>query len=162
VVNIRNDACRFVSIKGTLERAHQQIAFLAVVVDDSQTAITSVVLRLEVFANVRDVGNLPLNNEELVFLNLCQSNFIQLLQRQGFSHAVFQLPLYALEEGFELFKILTNGAICNLFSGTLFSGTTYVAKFGNAAGAGTIVEFRSKFIEVRFFISCRGLRWRSQ
>src|SRR5580692_12403991 len=71
-----------VAVKRALEGAHQQIAFGSVVVDDTQTAITTVILRPEILTHFGDVSDLTVDNEALIFLNPGQSDFLQFLNRE--------------------------------------------------------------------------------
>jgi len=48
----------------------RQIAFGSAVVDDTQTAITTVILRPEILTHLGDGGDLTLDNEALVLLSL--------------------------------------------------------------------------------------------
>src|ERR1019366_1992097 len=78
-VGIGDEPPRRVAMKSTLKRAHQQIALGSVVVDDTQTAIATVVLRPEILTHLGDVGNLTLNNEVLAILNLSHLNLVHSL-----------------------------------------------------------------------------------
>src|ERR1700681_3746155 len=62
-------SCR-VAVKRALEGAHQKIALGSVVVDDTQAAVTTVILCLEILTHLGDVGDLTLDNEVLALLNL--------------------------------------------------------------------------------------------
>src|ERR1035441_1988422 len=158
VVWVCNDACRFVPMKRTLKRAHQQIAFRTVVIDDTETAVAPVVLRLEVFTNRGEVGNLSLNNKELVALNLVQPNLVQLLKWESLPRAVLQFPLHAFKDGLVLVEVLAHRAVGNLFSRTLFDATADVPKLGYIARADSAFEFRAQFIEVSVTIPKQRVR----
>src|ERR1700687_1490335 len=61
-IGISDEPSRSVAVKRALEGAHQQIAFGSVIVDDTQTAITTVILRPEILTHLGDVGDLTVDN----------------------------------------------------------------------------------------------------
>src|SRR5882762_7209916 len=93
-VGIGDETCRSVAVKRTLERAHQQIAFGSIVVDDAQSAITTVIFCPEILTHLGDVGDLTLDNKALIFLYPSQSDLFQVLNWQRVADTRFQLLPY--------------------------------------------------------------------
>jgi len=131
-VGIGDEPCRCVAVKRTLKGAHQQIALGSVVVDDTQTAITTVVLCPEILTLLGDVGNLTLDNEALFLLNLCHPDLVQGLDGKRMADAGLQLSLHPFENWLELLEVLADGAIGN------FLGSTFVSAFPELARLGEV------------------------
>src|SRR5260370_10142158 len=69
-IGICDEPSRSVAVKRPLEGAHEQIAFGSVVLDDTQTAITTVILRPAILTHLGAVCDLTADNEALALLNL--------------------------------------------------------------------------------------------
>src|SRR5258708_1416677 len=122
-----------VAVERALEGPHQQIAFGSVVIDDTQTAITTVILRPEILTHLGDVGDLTLDNEALVFLNLGQPDLLQVLNGERVADAGLQLLPHPFENWLELLEVLADGAIGNFLGSTFVSALADVPEFGDAS-----------------------------
>jgi len=120
-------------VKRALEGARQQIAFGSVVVDDTQTAITTVILRPEILTHLGDVVDLTLDNEVLVFLNLGHPDPVQGLDGKRMAEARLQLSLHPFENRLELFEVLADGAIGKFLGSMFVSALADVPELGDAS-----------------------------
>src|ERR1019366_3594267 len=105
-IGIGDEPSRRVAVKCALEGAHQQIALGSVVVDDTQPAVTTVILRSETLAHLGDIGDLTLNNEVLALLNLGHLDLVHSLDGERMTDAGLQLPRHPFEKRFELLEVL--------------------------------------------------------
>src|ERR1700735_1360940 len=117
-IGICDEPSLSVAVKRALEGAHEQIAFGSVVVDDAQTAITTVILRPEILTHLGNIGDLTMDNKALVLLNLGHPDLVQVLNRQRMSNPGLQFSLHSFENWFELLDLRTDGAIGNFRGST--------------------------------------------
>ena len=132
-IGICDEPSHSVAVKRALEGAHEQIAFGSVVVDDTQTAITTVILRPEILTHLGDVGDLTLDNEALFLLNLSHPDPVQGLDGERMADAGLQLSLHPFENWLELLEVLADGAIGNFLGSTFVSALADVPKVGDSS-----------------------------
>src|ERR1700687_2334214 len=108
-VGIGDEPSRRVAVKRALEGAQQQIAFGSLVVDDTQPAVTTVVLRPEILTDLGDVGYLTLDNEVLALLNLGHLDLVHSLDGERMADGGFALSPHARDNRPKLFQVLAGG-----------------------------------------------------
>src|SRR5260370_23276279 len=131
-IGICDEPSRSVAVKRALEGAHEQIAFGFVVVDDTQTAITTVILRPEILTHLGDVCDLTVDNEALVLLNLGHPDLVQGLDGKRMADAGLQFSLHPFENWLELLEVLADGAIGNFLGSTFVSARADLPEVGDA------------------------------
>src|SRR5665213_1791622 len=84
---IGDESPGFVTVKCPLERPYQQIALGSVVIDDTQPAVTAVILRCEILARLCDIGNLSANNEVFALLDFSELDLVHVMHGERLANA---------------------------------------------------------------------------
>src|SRR5690606_298752 len=120
-IGVGDTAASIVLIERALKRPEQEIAFCAVIIDNTQATVGAAVFGYELFAHFCNISDLASYDEELPHLDLCI-----FLELPRLPHASVQVAFDLAQDRSKLLKVTANGSVGNLFGGADFLTRLYM------------------------------------